>query len=91
MTPAADDALVAGVEIVSYRFDAARGKLLRSRAGGRGLPVAGHVAAFAVELWGDGDPPAGPRWPPGDGRASRSPTGARASPPGRRRGRRRSR
>ena len=66
VTPAADDALVAGVEIVSYRFDAARGELLRGRAGGRGLPVAGHVAAFAVELWGDGDPPAGPRWPPGD-------------------------
>jgi len=66
VTPAADDAVVAGVEIVSYRFDAARRELMRSRAGGRGLPVAGHVAAFAVELWGDGDPPAGPRWPPGD-------------------------
>ena len=66
MTPAADDALVAGVEIVSYRFDAARGELVRGRAGGRSLPVAGHVAAFAVELWGDGNPPAGPRWPPGD-------------------------
>ena len=66
VTPAADDAIVAGVEIVSYRFDAARRELMRSRAGGRGLPVAGHVAAFAVELWGDGDPPAGPRWRPGD-------------------------
>ena len=65
VTPAADDALVAGVEIVSYRFDAVRRELTRSRAGGRGLPVAGHVASFAVELWGDGDPPAGPRWPPG--------------------------
>ena len=58
VTPAADDALVAGVEIVSYRFDAARGELVRGRAGGRGLAVAGHVAAFAVELWGDGNPPA---------------------------------
>jgi hypothetical protein len=66
VTPASDDALVAGVEIVSYRFDAARGELVRGRAAGRGLPVAGHVAAFAVELWGDAAPPAGPRWPPGD-------------------------
>jgi hypothetical protein len=57
VTPAADDAIVAGVELVSYRFDAARGELLRGRAGGRGLAVAGHVAAFEVELWGDGDPP----------------------------------
>ena len=63
---AADTAIVAGVEIVSYRFDAARGELIRGRAGGRGLPVAGHVAAFAIELWGDGAPPAGPRWPPGE-------------------------
>jgi hypothetical protein len=66
VTPVADDALVAGVEIVSYRFDAARGELVRGRAGGRGLAVAGHLAAFVVELWGDGDPPAGPRWPPGE-------------------------
>jgi hypothetical protein len=66
VTPAADAALVAGVEVVSYRFDAARGELLRGRAGGRGLAVAGHVAAFAVELWGDGDPPTGPRFAPGD-------------------------
>jgi hypothetical protein len=66
VTPSADEALVAAVEIVSYRFDAARGELLRSRARGRGLPLAGHVTAFVVELWGDGDPPAGPRWPPGD-------------------------
>jgi len=87
VTSATDDALLAGVEIVSYRFDATRGELVRGRAGGRGLPVAGHVAAFAVELWGDGDPPAGPRWPPGgetcvtlaDGRprlAAWSPVGA---------------
>jgi len=66
VTPTGEEALVAGVEIVSYRFDAARGELVRGRAGGRGLPVAGHVTAFAVELWGDGDPPAGPRWPPGE-------------------------
>jgi hypothetical protein len=64
--PAADDALVAGVEIVSYRFDAARRELVRGRAGGRGLAVADHVTAFVVELWGEGDPPAGPRFPPGD-------------------------
>ena len=63
LVPTADDALVTGVEIVSYWFDAARGELVRGRAHGRGLAVAGHVAAFAVELWGDGDPPAGPRWP----------------------------
>jgi len=66
VTPTADDALVAAVEIVSYRFDAARGELVRGRAGGRGLAVADHVTGFAVELWGDGDPPAGPRFPPGD-------------------------
>ena len=65
VTPAADDAIVAGVELVSYRFDAARGELLRGRAAGRGLAVAGHVLAFEVELWGDGDPPVAPRWPPG--------------------------
>jgi len=62
VTSTAADAVVAGVEVVSYRFDAATGELLRGRAGGRGLPVAGHVVAFAVELWGDGDPPIGPRW-----------------------------
>jgi hypothetical protein len=66
VAPAADAAIVAGVEIVSYRFDAARGELLRGRAGGRGLPVAGHVVAFALEWWGDGAPPSGPRWPPGE-------------------------
>lgn len=66
LAPAADEALVAGVEVVSYRFDAARGELLRGRAGGRGLPVAGHVTAFAVELWGDADPPAGPSWTAGE-------------------------
>lgn len=66
VTSPADTAIVAGVEIVSYRFDATRGELVRARAGGRGLPVAGHIAAFAVELWGDGAPPAGPRWPPGE-------------------------
>jgi hypothetical protein len=66
VTSAADTAVVAGVEIVSYRFDAPRGELVRARAGGRALPVAGHIAGFAVELWGDGAPPAGPRWPPGE-------------------------
>jgi hypothetical protein len=60
---AGDDAVVAAVEVVSYRFDAGRGELLRGRAAGRGQPVADHVTVFDVELWGDGDPPAGPRWP----------------------------
>jgi hypothetical protein len=46
------EAAIAGVEIVSYRFDAARGELLRARAGGRGLVVADRVTAFAVEWWG---------------------------------------
>jgi hypothetical protein len=52
------DAALAGVEIVGYRHDAARGELLRARAGGRGLAVADRVTAFAVEWWADG--PAGP-------------------------------
>ena len=62
-----DDAVVTAVEVVSYRFDAGRGELLRGRAGGRGLPVADHVTAFDVELWGDADPPDGPRWPASGG------------------------
>ena len=62
-----EDAVVTAVEIVSYRFDAGRGELLRGRAGGRGLPVADHITAFDVELWGDADPPAGPRWPASGG------------------------
>jgi hypothetical protein len=45
---------LAGVEIVSYRFDAARGELLKARAGGRGLVVADRVSAFVVEWWADG-------------------------------------
>ncbi len=94
ITATADDAIVAGVEVVSYRFDAARGELLRGRAGGRGLPVAGHVAAFAVEWWGDADPPAGPSWTPGretcltlaDGRPRLSPLGPRNAARAARRG-----
>jgi hypothetical protein len=65
ITATAADAVVAGVELVSYRFDRSRGELLRGRAGGRGLPVADHVTAFAVEWWGDAEPPAGPAWTPG--------------------------
>jgi hypothetical protein len=65
VTTTADDAVAAGVEIVSYRFDAARRELLRGRASGRGLAVAGHVAAFVVELWGDGAPPIDARRAPG--------------------------
>lgn len=62
----AEAAVVAGIELVSYRFDAARRELVRGRAGGRGLPVAGHVAAFSVEWWGDGEAPAGPQWATGE-------------------------
>jgi hypothetical protein len=65
ITPTSDDAVAAAVEIVSYRFDATRGELLRGRASGRGLAVADHIAAFDVELWGDGRPPVEPRWTPG--------------------------
>ena len=65
VVPTSDDALAAGVEVVSYRFDAARGELMRGRASGRGLAVAGHIAAFEVELWGDAEPPVEARWTPG--------------------------
>jgi hypothetical protein len=89
ITATADDAIVAAVEVVSYRFDAARGELLRGRAGGRGLSVAGHVTAFAVEWWGDADPPIGPPWTPGvetcltlaDGRPRLSPLAAPGASP----------
>jgi hypothetical protein len=89
ITPAGDDAVAAAVEIVSYRFDAGRGELLRGRARGRGLAVADHVAAFEVELWGDGLPPAEPRWTPGvetcltlaDGRPRLAPWAAPGAPP----------
>jgi hypothetical protein len=63
--PTSDDAVAAAVEIVSYRFDAVRRELLRGRAGGRGLAVAGHVTAFDVELWGDAAPPVDARATPG--------------------------
>jgi hypothetical protein len=65
VTTVSDDAVAAGVEIVSYRFDAGRRELLRGRASGRGLAVAGGVAAFEVELWGDAAPPVDARGMPG--------------------------
>jgi hypothetical protein len=71
---AADDALVAAVEVVTA--SPARGGLVGPcRRRGRRWPDA---AAFAVERRGDGDPPAGPRWPPATRPASRWPTGGRA-------------
>jgi type II secretory pathway pseudopilin PulG len=89
ITATADDAVVAAVEVVSYRFDRVRGELLRGRAGGRGLPVAGHVTGFAVEWWGDAEPPAGPSWTPGletcvtlaDGRPRLPPLAPPGAPP----------
>jgi hypothetical protein len=51
------DALLAEADVVSWRFDRARGELLRGRAGGRGQPMVDHVAGFAVEYWGDAEAP----------------------------------
>jgi hypothetical protein len=59
------DALVAAAGVVSYRFDRARGEILRARAGGRAQPVLGDVVAFAVEYWGEVAPPRAP-WPAAD-------------------------
>jgi hypothetical protein len=56
------DALVAAAGVVSYRFDRARGEILRARAGGRAMPMLGDIVAFTVEYWGDAAPPA-PFWP----------------------------
>lgn len=56
------EGLLARAEVVSYRYDPVRGELLRGRAGGRGLPLLDHLAAFEVQLWGHREPPAGPRW-----------------------------
>lgn len=89
ITATGDTAVVAAVEVVSYRFDAARGEVLRGRAGGRGLPVADDVTAFAVEWWGDADPPGGPSWAPGsetcvtlpDGQPRLPPLGPPGAPP----------
>ena len=89
VTAAADDALVAGVEIVSYRFDAARGELLRG-PGRRPRPVGRARRRVRRRAVGRRRSAQQVR----DGRretrrASRSRTGARASPPGRRPARRR--
>jgi hypothetical protein len=89
ITATADSALVAAVEVVGYRFDGARGELLRGRAAGRGLPVADHVAGFTVEWWGEADPPVVPAWTPGtetcvtqaDGRPRLPPLGPPGAPP----------
>ena len=89
ITTTADGAVVAAVEVVGYRFDATRRELLRGRSGGRGLPVADDVTGFAVEWWGEADPPAGPWWTPGtescvtlaDGRPRLPPLGPPGGPP----------
>lgn len=60
--PAGSEALVAEAGVVSYRFDRARGEILRARAGGRAMPMLGDVVAFTVEYWGDAAPPT-PSWP----------------------------
>jgi hypothetical protein len=53
VAPGGGDALLAEADVVSWRFDRARGELLRGRAGGRAMPLVDHVTGFAVEYWAE--------------------------------------